>query len=80
MLKVGDRVRFKTWAAMRKRYGTCTGDIDCRHGFVSSMKHLCGTHATISYIDDDGNVDLKDFEATESTDWCYSTDMIVRAK
>ena len=80
-LREGDRVRFKTWAALKRRYGIdYYGIVNCAKSFMQAMKHLCGTHATISGICDDGTIYLTDFEADGRTDWNYSTDMVVRVR
>lgn len=73
--KVGDRVQFKTWEEMEKEFGVdCFGDI--RNGFVTTMKHLCGTHATIKRFKENGDVELNHFSSKGDTFWGYSTDMI----
>lgn len=77
--KVGDRVQFKTWEEMEKEFGVdCSGDI--KNDFVTSMKHLCGTYATIETIGLNGNIKLNDFSAKGDTQWVYSTDMIKPAE
>ncbi len=77
--KVGDRVRFKKWDTMRKRYGLdADGDINVGETyFTTHMKHLCGTCATISGFYKDGFVMLTDFEATGNVGWNYSVKMLV---
>lgn len=73
--KVGDRVQFKSWEEMEKEFGVdCFGDI--RNGFVTTMKHLCGTHATIKRFKENGDVELNHFSSKGDTFWGYSTDMI----
>lgn len=77
--KVGDRVQFKTWEEMEKEFGVdCSGDI--KNDFVTSMKHLCGTYATIETIGLNGDIKLTDFSAKGDTQWVYSTDMIKPAE
>lgn len=77
--KVGDRVQFKAWEEMEKEFGVdCSGDI--KNDFVASMKHLCGTYATVETIGLNGNIKLNDFSAKGDTQWVYSTDMIKPAK
>lgn len=73
--KVGDRVQFKSWEEMEKEFGVdCFGDI--RNGFVTTMKHLCGTHATIKRFKENGDVELNHFSSKGDTFWGYLTDMI----
>ena len=73
--KVGDRVQFKSWEEMEKEFGVdYYGDI--RNGFVTAMKHLCGTHATIKRFKENGDVELNHFSSKGDTFWGYSTDMI----
>lgn len=74
--KVGDRVRIKSWEQMEKEFGISHGDIPCKCGFNSEMRHLCGRTATISEIND-YKVKLKDWsDAGGKIHWFFSTDMI----
>lgn len=87
--KQGDRVQFKTWEEMEKEYGTHKrGTINCRLGFPTDMKYLCGTFATIYNICQD-RVYLKDFSVKDDeiphgehgvNFWSYSADMLKPAK
>lgn len=78
--KVGDRVQFKSWEEMEKEFGLSSEeDIPCLYYFTKTMKHLCGTYATIVSIRDK-KVELKDFTAKGNLGWIYSTDMIKPAK
>lgn len=76
---VGERVQFKTWSEMEKEFGfDGIGNINCKYMkymFVQSMKHLCGTYATIKEIDGK-RVYLKNFSSKGSNHWNFSTDMI----
>jgi hypothetical protein len=76
--KAGDRVQFKTWEEMEKEYGLDDdGDIPCKYFFIDSMRHLCGTFATICRIGQDGyTVYLQDFTAKGRTLFAYALDML----
>lgn len=76
--KVGDRVQFKTWEEMEKEFGTCEFDGINTKGvrFVTRMKHLCGTYATIIGINSNNIVLLSNFTANGDIDWDYSIDML----
>ena len=82
--KVGDRVRFKSWDRMVKEYGIDEdGGISLPGCFVPSMKHLCGTYATISEITNqygDDRIFLENFTTNGDTRWAYSPEMLVRAR
>ena len=87
--KPGDRVQFKTWEEMKKEFGTNKrGTINCRLGFPTDMKYLCGTFATIYNICQD-RVYLKNFSVKYDeiphgehgvNFWSYSADMLKPAK
>ena len=72
-IRVGDRVRFKTWEEMQREYG---GNESCIEGafiFVAPMRHLCGTEATVVRIENGGQLFLE-----PATPWAISTDMVRR--
>lgn len=74
--KVGDRVRIKSWEQMEKEFGVEFSWVDCKCGFNSEMRHLCGRTATISEIND-YKVKLTDWsDDTGGLYWTISTDMI----
>lgn len=87
--KVGDRVQFKSWEEMEKEFGANKGgSINCRLGFLTEMKCLCGTFATIYNICQD-RVYLNDFSVKDDeillgehgvNFWIYSADMLKPAK
>lgn len=73
--KVGDIVRIKDWDVMKKQFGLIDDSINCKCGFVSGMKSLCGKKAFITGIDDyEITLDFIDYAPDE--DWSFSTDMI----
>ena len=77
--KVGDRVQFKEWDEMEKEFGLdFSGDINikCCGGFTASMRHLCGTYATIKEIYRDGTVYLSEFSTKGDKYWLYHVDML----
>lgn len=58
----GDRVVFRSWEDMEEEYGLDSrGCIQCKFNFVSDMRFLCGCEFTISWVDEDGEVGLEDF-------------------
>ena len=64
--KVGERVRFKSWKQMCKEFSVDNmGDIVLPNEefFLSEMKELCGTYATITAIYNDGHVDFEKMSA-----------------
>lgn len=64
MFKPGDRVRFKPYEEARNAIG-----------FVSLMKHLCGTEATV--VEEAGLiVRLCDFESDGITHFLYTRGML----
>lgn len=73
-IRVGDRVRFKTWEEMQREYGGDEISIDCAFNFVIPMRRLCGTEATVVRIGSNGRLFLE--PATIS--WVISTDMVRR--
>lgn len=72
-IRVGDRVRFKTWEEMQREYGDGVGVIPCRFAFMPEMRYLCGTEATVVRIGDIGQLFLE-----PPTTWSISTDMVRR--
>lgn len=72
-IRVGDRVRFKTWEEMQREYGGSESCIDCAFAFTDSMRYLCGTEATVTRIGGDGQLFLN-----PATFWSISTDMVRR--
>lgn len=74
--KVGERVQFKTWSEMEKEFRVDgIGNIICKYMFTQSMRHLCGTYATIEKIDCK-RVYLGNF-SSKGREFCiFSTDMI----
>lgn len=67
--KVGERVRFKSWKQMCKEFSVDNmGDIVLPNEefFLSEMKELCGTYATITAIYNDGYVDFEKMSAGRS--------------
>lgn len=64
--KIGERVRFKSWDRMCKEFSVDNvGDIVLPNEefFLSEMKELCGTYATITAIYNDGYVDFEKMSA-----------------
>lgn len=81
--KIGDRVRFKSWARMAKEYRVQDdGDIKIKDVFFTrDMKHLCNTFATVRGTQvGPERILLSDFTAGGDTDWSYSPEMLVRAR
>lgn len=76
--KPGDRVQIKTWEEMEKEFGTyANGNIRTHMVFSKQMRHLCGTFATIDYINEKTySVCLKDMTAKGCTTFLYSADML----
>lgn len=75
--KVGDRVQFKEWDEMEKEFGLdFQGAIRCHVRFNASVRHLCGTYATIKEICRDGTVSLSEFSAKGNKYWLYHVDML----
>lgn len=69
----GDRVVFRSWEDMEEEYGLDDHDcIQCKFDFVPDMRFLCGSEYTISWVDEDGEVRLEDFDHP----YTISTDMI----
>lgn len=75
--KVGDRVQIKTWKEMEKEFGTRDGNIRTHIVFSKQMRHLCGTFATIDYINEKTySVCLKDMTTEGYIRFIYSPDML----
>ena len=72
-IRVGDRVRFKTWEEMQREYGGDKYTIPCRFHFTDNMVHLCGTEATVIRIGNRGQIFLK-----PSAHWWISKDRVRR--
>lgn len=72
-IRVGDRVRFKTWEEMQREYGGSESYINCRFPFRAHMRYLCGTEATVVQIGDDGELYL-----SPEIPWWISMDMVRR--
>lgn len=82
--KVGQRVRFRSWESMEAEFGlNPNGYIDCRCVFTDSMRHLCGTTATVAYVSiskESPMIELYKFSAAGDHDWGFITDMVEPAK
>ena len=85
-MKIGETVQFKDWDELVEQYGiTIGGNIPSDKlgiPFSKSMKHLCGTAATIYEIGRDPDADktriiLENFTTTTgSTSWAYTIGMV----
>ncbi len=51
--KVGDKVKIKEWANMKREFGMNGSSIDVPFSFTSEMSRLCGQTFTISKMRDD---------------------------
>lgn len=70
--KVGDKV--KRWSKMFEEFGLdSNGNIDCKHGFIRSMKYLCGKEMTIEEVVED---DERYVLAEDCDFWSWSDDML----
>lgn len=77
-LKVGDRVRIRSWEEMEKEFEVSDdGDIIyCKLKFINEMKHLCGRTAIVKSIDE-GYVELADWSDKDGDMlWVFSADML----
>ena len=61
-IKVGDKVKIRTWESMEKEYGLDgDGDINIRPCcFTTEMKQYCGKTLTVARIDSDGIFNVKE--------------------
>lgn len=73
-IRVGDRVRFKTWEEMQREYGGNESRINCAFIFVPEMRPLCSTEATVVKIGSSGRLFLE----PATFPWAISTDMVRR--
>lgn len=81
--KIGDRIRFKSWEKLIKEYPTY-GDEETGYlaietrpwSFISAMKRLCGTCATIKDIYPTNEIKLIDFELQGYDIFKYCIDMV----
>lgn len=73
MLKVGDKVKFKTWDQMVEEYG-CGEDgetyieVSDYCGFILEMAYLCGMNATVTDVSEDEielDIDTEEWYITE---------------
>lgn len=83
--KVGERVRFKSWQKMCQEFSVDNmGDIVLPNEefFLSEMKTLCGTYATIVAIYNDRYVDFEKMSAGNGwlNSYYYYIDMIEHIK
>jgi len=81
-LKVGDRVRIRSWEEMEKEFEVSDdGDkIYCELSFVKGMKHLYGRTAIVKSIDE-GYVELTDWSNKDGDMiWVFSADMLELAE
>ena len=71
--KVGDKVTIRSWESMEREFGA-DGSGDLNYGFVSAMRHLCGTSTAISTVYKSGiynvsNGEFFSFTPQMFTDW-----------
>lgn len=65
-IKVGDKVKIRTWESMEKEFGLdINGYIKIRPCFVTSMRKYCGKTVTVSKINDNGSFTV------EEDDWHF---------
>ena len=72
---IGERIQFKTWEELVKKFGIIDNHIGTSATFIRDMSHLCGTYATVDAINE-YRLLLKDFSAKGDTSWWYTTEMI----
>lgn len=75
--KIGDVVVIKEWDEMAEEFEHDSYCIECKFGFYSHMKHLCGNIAEIIDIEGD-HIQLDFYNKKPGFDyqWDYSADMI----